>query len=54
MQTPPDALASTTKGEDNKTSPKKRSSDDSDSENEETPAKKAKLDESVKTPQGNC
>lgn len=51
VQNAPDALASTTKIEGNKTPPKKRSSDDSESENEETPAKKAKLDETVTTPQ---
>lgn len=51
VQTAPDALASSNKVEDNKTPPKKRSSDDSESENEETPAKKPKLDETVTTPQ---
>lgn len=53
VQTPPDALSSTAKIEVNKTPPKKRSSDDSDSDVEETPAKKPKLDEStIVTPQG--
>lgn len=52
VQTPPDVL-NTSKTQEENTTPPKKSSDDSDSDTEEIPAKKAKLDESIiSTPTG--